>query len=80
MATHAANGRTELQMMRDDYLRDLRTYSQLVGRCFPAVIYKQLCGARDRYAEAGGDLQDLGNLPTPTWDGRAPFISGIPDK
>jgi hypothetical protein len=78
MSTHAANGRTELQMMRDDYLRDLRGYVGLVGTIWPGIVYGQLRAARDRYVEAGGNVDDLGNLPPPDDEGRAPHISGIP--
>lgn len=61
----AANGRTELQAMRDNYLRELRAYSQMVGTLYPGIIYKQLLAARERYAEAGGNVSDLGSLAPP---------------
>jgi hypothetical protein len=78
MSTHSANGRTELQMMRDDYLADLRQYVRLVGTLWPSINYRRLRAARERYKEAGGNVDDLGQLLPPDENGRAPFIGGIP--
>jgi len=64
----------ELDALRRGYMAELHVYGQLVGCIHPPVMYRQLLAFRERYAEAGGDLADLGELPRPLEDGRAPHI------
>lgn len=60
--------------IRREYMHERAGYRELIGTLYPGIVYCRLQELREKFQRAGGDLQQLPQVPPPNSDGRAPFF------
>lgn len=68
----------ELDALRRHYFRMRKTYGQLVGTLYPAVVYAELTFTRNEFVRLGGSPDLVPEVPRPLANGAAPPLPPLP--